>query len=181
MQKANGHAFGTMTGLEADEGGPHDSLALLSGFGPDVISRGTVSRASTINVDVASHEVEFFMRGSVYFDGIHGYEFAINLGYGYIVRWDGRTYHILTDQPWITAQDGDQFEASCIGSLLTLSQNGVVIVSATDTTYPTGQPGIGAFFNIVHPGPTDVGEFAWASVTISDTGMTMDPRGPKGN
>ena len=41
--------------------------------------------------------------------------------------------------------DGDIVAATAVGSLLTAFINGVRVLHATDSTYPTGNPGMGFF------------------------------------
>jgi hypothetical protein len=141
--KTDGMAAGTQDGY----GGYDDSYAALSGFPPDQSARAVVQVGEGIDQS-CTHEVELLLRWS---DAPHlaqGYE--VLLGYGSylgIVRWNGPLGD-FTELAYLQippVQDGDVFRATAVGNIITAYVNGVPLLQATDSTYSTGNPGIGFF------------------------------------
>jgi hypothetical protein len=64
-----------------------------------------------------------------------------------IVRWNGpRTnFTILVHNTGTTLNDGDTIKATVIGNTIKAYINDVEKASVTDSTYTSGQPGIGFF------------------------------------
>jgi hypothetical protein len=60
-------------------------------------------------------------------------------------------------------QDGDIFEAEVVGSTINAYLNGQKIRTATDSTYATGQPGVGFFWR----GTENASDFAFPSLTVT--------------
>ncbi len=148
VDTANGIAFGTQA-LGVARSGPrqyNDSYAYLSGFPADheasaVVHLGSIDGSCT-------HEVEILLR---WMDSAHvarGYEcnVAFDGSYAQIVRWNGPvgdyTYLNNGSLPG-GVHDNDTVSASIVGDKITLSVNGVVRASARDTTFLTGNPGVG--------------------------------------
>lgn len=59
----------------------------------------------------------------------------------YLFREDGTTQTALTSSS-TTVNNGDVLRASAVGTTITCSVNGSVVISFTDSTYSSGQPGI---------------------------------------
>jgi len=97
-------------------------------------------------------EVELRLRSSLSAHNCAGYEITWNTKpgnkYVTIVRWNGPSgnFSSLKLDNTIYAKDGDVIKATIIGSTITAYLNGVQVLEATDTTYTTGQPGVGAGF-----------------------------------
>ena len=142
-----GIAFGTQL-LGVARSGPsqyNDAYAHLTGFGPNQQASGVIHKGP---IDTScTHEVEILLRWS---DGPHtasGYEcnLAHDGAYAEIVRWNGPvgdyTYLARGNVPG-GVRDGDVLSGSIVGTTITLSVNGAAIVSATDATFTSGNPGM---------------------------------------
>jgi hypothetical protein len=147
-ETAGGIARGTQR-LGVQRSGPtqyDDSYAYLSGFPPNqkasgVIHLGTIDGSCT-------HEVEILLHWSDSAHDAHGYEcnVAFDGSYAQIVRWEGAvgSYTYLNSGNVLGGvHDGDTVSASIVGNQITLSVNGVVRASASDSKFTTGNPGIG--------------------------------------
>ncbi len=142
-----------------------DSTALLTGtWGADQMAQGTVYAGSTYNYP----EVELRLRSSLSAHQCSGYEISFALSpnaYLIIVRWNGplANYSILQNLsgPQYSVSTGDVVKATIVGSLITAFKNGVVMGQATDSTYPTGNPGMG-FNEMVN------GTYGYTSYSASD-------------
>jgi len=144
VQTSGGDAYGT-------EPLTVDSYAYLTGFPPDQSASATIHLSPNIDPST-QHEVEILLR---WVDGPHtarGYEcnLAYDGRYAEIVRWNGA----FGDWAYVTPggsggpgalHDGDVFTAQIVGSTITTYLNGVKLVTVTDTTFATGNPGMGFF------------------------------------
>jgi len=79
-----------------------------------------------------------------------GYEcnLAYDGDYAEIVRWNGPVgdYTYLSRGSVADGlKDGDTLSASIVGTSITLSVNGIVRVTATDSTFATGNPGMASW------------------------------------
>jgi hypothetical protein len=174
-------AYGTQTGF----GGYDDSIALLTGFGPDYRISAVVHFAGTRSSNTGSHEVELILRGSYTPHIQHLYE--CNLGYSsagwyaQIMRMDGVSgaytdigNAVVTAFPAV--KDGDVFTAEVSGTTIRSYLNGVQLLTATDSAYPTGQPGIGFFWRATE----NITDFAFSSMTVTELGGVVRPNPPTG-
>ena len=172
VQKANGIAFGTQTGT----GGYDDSYALLAGFGPDQSGSAKVHLASSIDGS-CTHEMEILLRWADDDHNARGYEINISFdgAYSQIVRWNGPVgnFTVLQGGDYYGLKDGDMFEASILGDLITVSVNGHQIAQVRDSTFNTGDPGIG-FFRRACGTNADVG-FQSFSATGNNGPVTPSP------
>ena len=84
-----------------------------------------------------------------------GYEISFKASktsgaYLIIVRWNGKvgdfTYLNQSNGAQYGLSDGDTVKATIVGNVITAYLNGVVVGTATDSTYATGSPGMG--FNL---------------------------------
>jgi len=139
-----------------------DSTALLTGtWGADQYV-GTVVRILSPDTNFAM-EMEIRLRSSLSAHRSTGYEV---LGGSQIVRWNGPLgdFTILQDEgPYGTLHDGDVFEASMVGNVITVYINGRQVNRAVDSTFTTGNPGMGFFSR--NPKPP---RFGFGSFTASD-------------
>lgn len=140
----------TTPGLAFGTNGPRedydDSYAHLSGFGPDHSATATIYRAPNIPAG-ETHEVEILVRWSDSAHSAKGYEVNLNYeGNCQIVRWNGPigSFQVL-NQNATTANNGDVLKVSIVGSVISAYVNGALVVTATDSTHSTGNPGIGFF------------------------------------
>jgi hypothetical protein len=144
VQTVGGKAFGTQSGT----GGYDDSYAHLSGFPPDLSISATIYKAPGIPAgDI--HEVELHLRWA---DAPHlarGYECLLhhNGNYAQIVRWEGGfgKFTYLANATAPAPKTGDVLTATAVGDVITFSLNGVELVRAKDSTWATGDPGMGFY------------------------------------
>ena len=162
-RKTPGLCFGTMPGNGTGTARYADSIAILKGsWGPDQTATGTVRLVSpntTVNIFT---EVEVHLRMTVAASSITGYECNLSVShaisggggqqYMQIVRWDGAlgSFALLDSRdPGSLVLDGDILQGSAVGSTITVSlirgTTTIYSFSVTDTTYPTGAPGVGFF------------------------------------
>jgi hypothetical protein len=141
--KTPGMAAGTQLG----NNGYDDSYATLSGFPPNQSARAVVQILNGIDQS-CTHEVELHLRWSDAPNLARGYEVLLGLGsYVGIVRWNGPIGDFTELAfAWLPpTKDGDIFEATAIGNVITGYLNGVQVVQATDSIFSAGNPGIGFF------------------------------------
>jgi hypothetical protein len=146
---ANGIAFGTNGALNTYD----DSYALLSGFGPDQQAQAVVFRSPSLVTTGTTHEIELLLRFADDTNSVRGYECLFNYGGGIeIVRWNGAlgdfTSLPITGGAGNLGRDlvsGDVVRATIVGNVISAYVNGVLRAQATDSTFATGQPGIGFF------------------------------------
>jgi len=141
-----GLAYGTETGSIAYD----DSTALLTGtWGPNQSVQATVYTTVTGNSNF--EEVELRVRSSLSAHNCTGYEinFSVNPSNPYvqIVRWNGAfgSWTELNGTGSFGAKNGDVIKAVVSGSTITAYINGNQVLTATDSTYPTGSPGMGFY------------------------------------
>jgi len=151
-----------------------DSIALVTGtWGPDQTVQVVVK---TVNQNNAIfEELEIRLRSTITPHSSTGYEInwsarSDSTAYLQIVRWNGPmgdfTYVCCGNSGSAVAMhDGDVLTASMIGSTITVYINGVQAAQGTDTTFTTGNPGIGAFL----ANATSVnGDYGFTSFRASD-------------
>jgi len=148
VRTANGIAFGTNGALDTYD----DSYALLTGFGPDQQAEAVVFRSPGLVTTGTTHEMELLLRFSDDANSSRGYECLFNYAGGVqIVRWDGAlgSFTVLnTTGPGGLGRDlvsGDVIRATIVGNVISSYINGVLRAQAIDSTFATGQPGIGFF------------------------------------
>jgi hypothetical protein len=133
-----------------------DATALLQtgSWGPTQSAKGTVFSLPATNNDICGQEVEMRLRSHISAHSNTGYEITFSTGgnYGYvlIVRWNGplgdftclqcvtgSQYHVST---------GDVISATISGTTINAYKNGELMMTATDSTFSSGAPGIGINF-----------------------------------
>ena len=99
-------------------------------------------------------EVELRLRSSLSAHIATGYEILFRCSksqnaYAEIVRWNGPlgsfTYLDRHKGAQYGVATGDVVKATIAGNVITAYINGVQVAQATDSTYPTGHPGMGFF------------------------------------
>jgi len=145
VQKLNGVAQGTLTGTV----GYDDSYALLSAFTSYQSASAVIHIASGIDAS-CTHEVEILLRATDAPHSVKCYECNLSFDGQYceIVRWNGKVgdfTYLARGAPSAAPRNGDTFKAVAQGSLIIVYLNDVEIIRATDTNYPTGNPGIGFY------------------------------------
>jgi hypothetical protein len=157
----------------------NDPTALLTGtWGPDQTMQGTVL---TVNQQTGSiyEEIEFRLRSTMSAHVNSGYEVnfrATHDGSQYceIVRWNGPlgnfTYIQHVSGPGL--RNGDTVKATIIGNVITAYINGVQVAQGTDSTFTSGNPGIGFYLNGIANANQDYG---FTSLTASSVGTLPSP------
>ncbi len=144
---SGGVAYGTQTGASSP---PYDdSVALLTGtWGAQQYARAKIVTTNRQSGSIFE-EVELRLRSTLSANSCTGYEVNVGLNtsaYMQIVRWNGPLGDFtLLDAQSITVEDGDVFEATAIGDVITAYLNSVQILQVTDATYSAGNPGIGFY------------------------------------
>jgi hypothetical protein len=142
IDTAGGIAFGTQKGTGAYD----DSYAHLSGFPPNQ-SVSAVIHLNRSAITGSTHEVEIILRMNDSPSWHTGYEcnLAFDGSYTQIVRLNqgASNWMYLSNVAGIAPNDGDVFSAQIVGSTITVYLNGKQINTATDATYPTGNPAMG--------------------------------------
>jgi hypothetical protein len=153
VQTTPGLAFGTMPGILSGVGVYADSTAVLAGnWGPNQTATATILISDASGLSGVFEECELRLRTTVTAGSITGYEInasaSINPNnfYMQIVRWDG-PLGSFTQLSGSTQQfaSGDTITATISGSTITAYHNGVPVMTATDSTFQSGSPGIGFF------------------------------------
>ena len=157
-----GLAMGTQSGVD----GYDDSTALLTGtWSPTQTVQGTVYSVNQLSGGSNNAEIEFRLRSTITPHTLNGYEINFRLRhdgsqYVEIVRWNGPlgsfTYVSRIDGgPGI--YNGDTIKATIVGNVITAYINGVQVLQGTDSTFTSGNPGIGFYVRGTVPKNTDFG------------------------
>ena len=161
----NGVAYGAVS-----KGEYNDPTALLTGtWGKNQIVKAKVfSRNQT---EKYYQEVEIRLRSTLTRQRCTGYEvfwrcLKTKNAYVEIVRWNGKVGDWTSLQKHSGAQygvkDGDIVEATIVGDVIKRYLNGVEVITATDKTYNTGNPGMGFNYGV---GETN-GDFGFSSYEV---------------
>jgi chitodextrinase len=179
VQAVGGIAFGTQSG----SGGYDDSTAILTGtWGPNQTAKATVH--SQNQTGAVYEEVELRLRSSISAHSITGYEINFRClnggGYTQIVRWNGAlgsfTYvNQNGNGNYHGIKDGDVVSASIAGNLIIAYVNGIEVIRGSDSTYSTGNPGMGFFLQGGTSGLN--GDFGFSSFSATD-GSAADTQAP---
>jgi hypothetical protein len=168
VKTTNGLAIGTQVGgINSFD----DSYAYLSGFGSNYKLSAVVHKDPMVDSSVP-HEVELLLRWQDAAHNARGYECNLSFSglYAEIVRWNGA----YGDYTYITpmgsggpgnVHDGDVFSAQIVGNTITTYLNDVKLAEATDSTFTTGNPGIG-FYRGGSTGAFD-GDYGFTSFSAS--------------
>lgn len=143
---------GLACGTNGATNGFDDSNAHLLGFGANHTITATIFRAPSIPAG-ETHEVELFVRMTTSAGVTTGYE--VDLDYNgniVIVRWDGAlgAFTVLSNTGGTGSwggppQNGDVFTAKVTGNTIQGFKGSTLVVQSTDSTWATGNPGIGFF------------------------------------
>src|SRR5262249_4558064 len=159
-----GFAFGTQLGTAGAPGKYNDSTALVNGtWGPNQTVSVTI-KIVTANTSAAFTEVACRLRSNLSAHSNTGYEILVSVshntagGYQYmqIVRWIGAWGNSpgigSGSTPSPPPQTGDVLTAAISGSTITATlKRGTTTIasaSATDSTYASGFPGMGHYWEL---------------------------------
>jgi hypothetical protein len=178
MQTTPGFAFATQTGNNPALF--DDSIAVLAGtWANNQSAQGTVQIVTPLTVfpDPCYQESEIFLRASISPHSVTGYE--INVGnwnnansYIHVVRWNGPFGNFTTILSATGSQygvkTGDIFSAQMIGNVITIFVNGVQKGQVTDSTYASGNPGMGMYIQSPSTCGSGANNFGFSSYTATD-------------
>ncbi len=176
---SGGNAYGEPSGAGYD-----DPTAILTGtWGPDQTAQATVFCKSPTSA--YAQEVELRLRSAVSAHRLTGYEIFFRClktsdGYTQIARWNGAVGDFTSIAgPKYGAnygvQDGDVVKATITGNVIKGYINGVEVISVTDSTFGTGNPGMGFNYGV---GSTNV-DFGFKDFTATDSGTPSPPQPPQ--
>lgn len=150
VQSTGGLACGTQSG----SAGYDDSTAVLTGtWGADQSAQAMVYSTNQ-QTGTIYEEVELRLRSTISARRNTGYEITFRCiqggGYVQIVRWNGAlgSYTYITNggnSNYKGIRTGDVVSAKITGNLIIAYVNGVEVIRGTDSTYTTGNPGIGFY------------------------------------
>ncbi len=173
---------GLAIGRESGTSGYDDTVALLTGtWGPNQTVSATVY--SVNQNDGIFEEVELRVRSSLSAHKCTGYEVLFSArsssnAYVQIVRWNGPLGSwTLLDARGGTSygiRTGDVVKATAIGNVITAYINGVAVLQVTDSTYPSGSPGMGFY---LQNATGKNGDYGFTSFTATD-GSVSAPSPP---
>lgn len=166
MQTTPGKAFGTQ--ITPDVSTIDNIAHLKATFNANQSAQAPAFKQSGY-APTNSHENGLYLRLNITLHSATGYEINCPIAAAaQIVRWNG----VLGDFTVLTTSgigfsglaDGDVVLGTIVGSLITVYLNSVSVLTATDTTWTTGHPGMGAF---VRTGGT-LGAYGWKSFTAAN-------------
>jgi hypothetical protein len=164
-----------------------DPTAALTGvWGPDQTVTVTVYSNGAEDKPNQGYdkEVEIRLRTSISAHRITGYEVncrtpSDSFSYIQIVRWNGALgdFTSLNILNGTGCSNGDVLKATITGSTIHVYRNGTLMVSATDSTFTTGNPGVGFNFGC----GSAYNQFGLTSYTATDGTATSTPPAPPTN
>jgi hypothetical protein len=170
VRTASGIAYGTQSG-----GSYNDSTALLTGTWK--ANQQVEATVYTVNQNSSVfQEVEIRLRSSLSAHRATGYEINFRClktgaAYSEIVRWNGPlgdfTYLSTISGSKYGVANGDIVKATIMGNVISVYINNVLILTATDSTYSSGNPGLGFCCG------SSMSDFGFTSFTA--TGSTSPP------
>jgi hypothetical protein len=181
-------AYGSSSG-EGD--GYDDSTAVLQGigftWGPNQTASGVVYLHGG-NQNLQDPEVELRLNTTIAAHSITGYECTFSVKndgtqYATITRWNGPFGNFtglslvrLATLGISSVANGDVITASNVGGTISLYEDGVLVTSATDTTYTGGSPGIGTDIDSNGGSGDGInGTFGWSSFSAADDASGIVP------
>lgn len=158
-----------------------DNIATLSTsvhtFAANQYAQGTFYVASGYTGGSGKHECELFLRASISANSATGYEVSIGMDnedagvsvYAFVTKWNGAegSFTTLLDPSFGVGSytntpsfptNGGAWRAEIVGTTIKAYLNGVQILQVTDSSFSSGQPGLG--FWPVDTGVV-IGDFGW--------------------
>ncbi len=177
-QSAPGFAFGTQAGSKIGA----DSICVLSGnWNANQSAQITVKIKSTSN---ASEELEeVWVRTTIAAHSITGYQVTCSISpndpFLRISRWNGPlgNYTVLANVS-TGCVSGDVVQAAISGSTITVYKNGKSMLTATDSKYTSGSPGMGFYIqNILGTAAAADAEFGASAFSATGGASTSGSSG----
>jgi hypothetical protein len=171
---SSGMAYGTQTGNNSGLGEYGDSTSLLTGaWGSNQTVQATVK---ILAADSAYEEVELRLRQTLSAHSCTGYEvtFSIrsNIPYVQVVRWNGplgNFSYVDENDSTDYVKDGDVVKATIVGSTISVYKNGILLFTCADSTYSSGNPGMGFFLY----GQGTSSNYGFSSFSATDGGTNL--------
>ena len=164
-----GFAFGTQPGTKVGD----DSICVQSGtWNTNQSAQVTVKINSTSN---ASEELEeVWVRSTIAAHSITGYEVSCSvspsLPFLRISRWDGpQGDNTVLANVSTGCVNGDVVQAAVSGNTITVYKNGTSMLTATDSKYTSGSPGMGFYIQNVR-GTAAAADAEFGASAFSATG-----------
>jgi len=180
IRTSAGFAFGTEPGTVKYD----DATALLAGaWRPDQTAQATVR--SVNQNDKIYEEVEIRLRSSLSPHKATGYEILFRCSktvnaYTEIVRWNGPladfTYLKRAHGARFGVGTGDVVKATIVGDVITAYINGEQVLQATDSTYASGNPGMGFYLEQAASVNGDYGFTSFSASDVTGTAGTATER-----
>lgn len=176
VRKTPALAFGTQTGNEAND---NDSTAILNNtssagtWAADQSATATIFRSGTQTAN--AEECELRLRSTITASSCTGYEIifgtnglAANSPYIQFVKWNGALDSFtLIDSRAVPTPNGTVCKAAIVGTTITAYTNGVEAYHVTDSTYSSGNPGMG-FYLKLNGGAGNNSDFGWTQWSATD-------------
>lgn len=168
-------AYGNQDGIHGSTYA--DSTAILIGaWGPNQTVQGMIRVKAATNVVNVFEEVALRLRSTMAAHSCTGYECLISVSteptdgnYVQIVRWNGAigSFTELNGASF-HAVDGDILKATIVGSVITVFKNGTQVLTATDSTYTSGNPGVGHFLQNSPEAAVSPSDYGWQNWSATD-------------
>ena len=158
----------------------NDSTAILTGSWNPTQTASAVVIAST-DPAAGTQEVELRLRSNISAHSCTGYEIYYSVipsnPYLYITKWLGPvdSFSIVTGTTGssVAVKTGDVVLATASGNTITGYINGVQKIQLTDSSFPTGNPGIGFYISGAGGAPSSQSQYGFSSFTA--TGAIVAP------
>lgn len=143
---------GVAHGIGASPDTYDDNIACLTGHAANHFVEAVIYRAAGY-APAVPHEIELHVRMTIIPNEYVTYDWVMDTSGGYFAfRIDGpigsytpMSFTNLNGGP-VGLVDGHVWRLRVVGSVFTVSQNGVDVATWTDTTHAAGNPGIGMFW-----------------------------------
>jgi hypothetical protein len=163
---------------QPDNGSYNDSTALLTGtWNPNQSVQVTVANSSPSDGSV--REVEIRLRSTLIAGFCSGYEVYWSAQpsnpYLTIARWNGplNSYaNLKQTTSGITMHSGAVFSASISGTTITAYINGVQQLQLTDSTFSSGNPGMGFYLAGTGGSPVAQSQYGFSNFLATDDAST---------
>jgi len=184
MRTTSGFAFGTQSGTNPAQF--DDSIAVLTGaWDSDQTAQATIKIGTPITAGAPCYqESEILLRANLSAHSAKLYE--VNVGqrndsrsYINIVRWNGPlgSYTTLLNVQGTAygVNTGDVLKASIVGSTITAYINGVQKAQVVDTSYASGNPGMGMYLQDPSLCGSGISNFGFSNYAAASSSSAPPP------
>lgn len=158
---------GVVRGTQSGTNQTDDSVAIVAGvWGPNQTVTA-VANVTGAPLGSNSKEIGLRLNSTLSANLCTGYEFLINMYGGFqLVRWEvtPMTFTVLGSAGPTAPVTGDVYVASRAGNDLTLTKNGVLVFTITETAFMGGGPGVNFFIR----SPEITTDYGWSSFSATD-------------